>query len=69
MKVANNLRVLIQKKWKKLVEVSEWTWLSFQQISAIQNNKPKKISYTTIEKLITYFDCSFDDLFTVQENG
>lgn len=69
MKVINNVRSLIQNKWNTLVEISQETWLSYQQLSAIQNNKPQKIAYSTIAILIKYFDCSFNDLFEKAENG
>ncbi len=63
MQVNNKVRSLIQSRGKTLVEISQATGLSFQQLSAIQNNKPKKISYDTIAVLVSYFNCSFNDLF------
>jgi DNA-binding Xre family transcriptional regulator len=68
MIVKNKVKSLIQKKWKTLIQISEATGLSFQQLSAIQNNKPTKISYETIAVLISYFKCSFNDLFEIH-NG
>jgi DNA-binding Xre family transcriptional regulator len=65
MQVINRVKILIKKKWKTLTDVAQETWLSFQQLSAIQNNKPTKISYSTILTLISYFDCSFNDLFEI----
>lgn len=69
MKVENNVRHFITKSWKNLVDISKELWISYQQLSAIQNNKPKKISYKTIGLLISYFWCEFNDLFKTINNG
>ena len=67
MKLEINLRELLAKKRITVKRLSELTWLSQQQLSAIKHGRTKKISFETIEKFLKAFDCEPNDLFINKE--
>ena len=65
MKVEINLWELLGKNKMTALDLSKISWLSPVQISNIKNGKTTKIGLETIEKLLTAFDCTPNDLFKI----
>lgn len=69
MVVKNNLRVLMAKHKLNIKDVHERTGMSRTTISKLYNETSSTISFETIEKLCTLFDCSIDELLYFGEEG
>jgi len=61
-----NLKYLLDKKGISLYQLCQDTGLSYQQGSAIANNKTKKIEFQTIETICNYLGCNVSDLINIK---
>jgi len=60
-----NINSLIKEKWITFKELSEMSWISAQQLSAINKKKPTRIAFSTIYKLLLSLNCAPNDLFLI----
>lgn len=61
-----NLKKLLDQKGLTLYQFCKDTGLSYQQGSAIANNKTKKIEFQTIQIICNYLSCEISDLITIK---
>lgn len=55
--------------WITFRKLSTITGMSTQQLSKTNQGKTSKVSFKTIEKLLSELGCSPNDLFIVKKNG
>ena len=61
-----NLSTLMGKKRYTIQDVHEKTGLSRSTVSALYNDKATRVDYDTVEKLCSLFECSIQELFTIE---
>ncbi len=61
-----NLSTLMGSKRYSIQDVHEKTGLSRSTVSALYNDRATRVDYDTIEKLCNLFDCSVQELFTLE---
>lgn len=62
-----NLKSLTKSRLMTLRELSKITGITPQQLSAINRAKPKKIEFMTIYKLLSWLNCTPNDLFLIKD--
>ena len=61
-----NLSALMGKKRYSIQDVHERTGLSRATISMLYHDRATRIDFDTVEKLCNLFECSLDELFTLE---
>lgn len=67
MIVKNNLRVLMAKHKMNIKDVHERTGMSRTTISKLYNEESTTISFETIYKLCSLFNCDIEDLLYLDD--
>ncbi|MEY8463318.1 helix-turn-helix domain-containing protein [Streptococcus merionis] len=63
----NQMRVLLAKQRKKIVDVAEGTGLSKSTLTAIYYERTKRPGIDTLQKIANYLDVTIDELLRVEE--
>ena len=67
--IKTRLKVLMAEHDVRQDHLSQATGISKATLSNIANNKTKRIDYSILERLISYFDISIDEFFEVRNHG
>lgn len=67
MKICCNLSTLMGKNRYSIQDVHEKTGLSRNTISNLYKDNATRIDYDTVVKLCELFECSIDDLYTLEK--
>lgn len=68
MAIHCTLSTLMGKNRYSIQDVHEQTGLSRNTISNLYNDKASRIDYETVEKLCVLFNCSFNELFMIENS-
>ncbi|MCM1220077.1 MAG: helix-turn-helix transcriptional regulator [Lachnospiraceae bacterium] len=68
MAIHCTLSTLMGKNRYSIQDVHEQTGLSRNTVSNLYNDKASRIDYETVEKLCALFNCSFNELFMIENS-
>lgn len=68
MPIKVNLDLVLVKRKMKLIELSERTGISIQNLSILKTGKAKAIRFSTLESLCSVLECSPGDLLEFEKD-
>ena len=65
--IKNNIKKLLEQQNKSIYWLEKQTGITYPTLFKLANNKSESIKFSNLEKICNAIGCTFDQIFTIEQ--